>query len=102
MGYQLLNRGFNNSILHVDLSAGRVRKDVLDLGLATDFVGGWGINQSVAYQHTSPGIDSLSAENVIILAAGPLIGSICPGKQPLPGRSAIQDYERNRGNCIFR
>ena len=79
MGNQLLNRGFNNSILHVDLSSGRVRKEVLDLGLATDFLGGWGINQRLAYHHISPGIDPLSAENVIILGAGPLIGSICPG-----------------------
>jgi len=79
MRYEPSNRGFNGTILHVDLSTGDIWQEPLELTVAKDFVGGWGINQRLAYQYISPGIDPLSAENVIILGAGPLIGTIAPG-----------------------
>ena len=83
MGHDLSNGGFSGTILRVDLSTGEIQKEPLDLELARDVVGGWGINQKLAYQHLSPGIDPVSAENVIILGAGPLVGTVAPGASKL-------------------
>ena len=79
MRYEALNRGFAATVLHVDLSAGEIREEALDIKLSAEYLGGWGINQRLAYQHMTPGLNPLSEHNVIILGAGPFIGTIAPG-----------------------
>ncbi len=71
--------GYAGKILHVDLSEGRVEKEDLDLNIAEKFIGGIGTNIKLAYDLMKPGVDPLSPDNLLILGAGPLVGTYAPG-----------------------
>jgi len=43
------------------------------------FVGGWGINQWLAYHLIPPQVDPLAPENAIIIGTGPFNGTVIPG-----------------------
>jgi len=85
--------GYAGSILYVDLTNGSVRKEPVTEEMARAFIGGMGINAKLAYDLIKPGIDPLSAENVLIYGAGPFVGTLVPagsrcdatGKSPLTG-----------------
>ena len=85
--------GYAGNILYVNLSTGEIRKEPLELKIARDFIGGFGINNKLAYETMKPGTEPLSEENPIIIGAGPLIGTFAPGasrvaattKEPLTG-----------------
>lgn len=47
--------------------------------LARSYIGGFGVNARLAYDYISPQIDPLSPQNVIILGAGVLSGTMAPG-----------------------
>ena len=71
--------GYAGSVLYVDLTSGEIKKEPLDLEVAKKFIGGFGINNKMAYDLIKPGIDPFSEENVIILGTGPLCGTMAPG-----------------------
>ncbi len=71
--------GYAGNILYVDLTSGRTRKEPLDAGLARTLIGGYGINNKLAYDLTPQGVDPLSPENLIIIGAGPFAGTLIPG-----------------------
>jgi aldehyde:ferredoxin oxidoreductase len=71
--------GYAGQILHVDLTSGDIRKELLDIDFAHKFLGGWGINYRLAYDLLKPGTEPLSPGNLIILGVGPLIGTLVPG-----------------------
>lgn len=71
--------GYMGKTLHVDLTKGDIKEKELDLSLAMNFIGDWGISCRLAYELIKPGIDPLSPENVIIVGAGPLTGTSCSG-----------------------
>jgi len=75
--------GYGGSILYVDLSRGEIRKEPLDTELANDYIGGWGINNRLAYDLVRPDVDPLSAENFIFLGAGVFSGTLIPGSAEL-------------------
>jgi aldehyde:ferredoxin oxidoreductase len=85
--------GYVGTILHVDLTSGSIRKEPLSQELARDYLGGAGINARLAYDLIKPGIDPLSPDNVLIIGAGPLVGTLAPAtpktdaatKSPLTG-----------------
>lgn len=70
--------GYAGSILHVNLSTGEIKKELLDSDLARTFIGGFGINTKLGYDLIKPGIDPLSADNKIIIGAGPFVGTNIP------------------------
>ncbi len=88
--------GYAGRILHVDLSTGEHTIESLPMEEAQLFVGGFGMNNALAWRHLSPRIDPLSEANPIILGAGPLVGTMAPGsvrvmattKQPMNGAVA--------------
>jgi aldehyde:ferredoxin oxidoreductase len=71
--------GYAGAVLYVDLSAGDVKKEPLDIDLAKKFIGGPGIGYNLLYKVLKPSIDPLSSENPIIIGTGPLIGTLTPG-----------------------
>ena len=85
--------GYAGGMLWVDLTNMTVRKESLDMQLARNYLGGMGINGRLAYDLIKPGIDPLSADNVLLYSAGPFVGTIVPGavrtnimaKSPLTG-----------------
>jgi aldehyde:ferredoxin oxidoreductase len=71
--------GYVGKILIVDLSAGTVETETLDPDMTRNFIGGFGINTRLAYDHIKPGVDALSPDNPIIIGTGPLTGTMAPG-----------------------
>ena len=66
-------------ILYVNLTDGSSRAETIDPSLPRDLIGGYGINNKLAYDLMPPGIDPLSPENLIIIGAGPFAGTLVPG-----------------------
>ena len=91
--------GFAGSILYVDLTSDRIRKEPLDPELAMAFLGGHGINCKLAYDLVPPDVDPLSPENAIIIGTGPFSGTLVPGSAELVITSnlplSISNWKRN-------
>ena len=91
--------GYQGKILRVDLSAGTYRVEDLDEALATKFVGGRGLATKIYADEVSPDVDSLSADNKLLIATGPLTGAPVPTggrymvvtKSPLTGTIACSN-----------
>jgi aldehyde:ferredoxin oxidoreductase len=66
-------------VLYVNLSDGSSRVEPIDPSLPRDLIGGYGINNKLAYDLMRPGTDPLSPENLIIIGAGPFAGTLVPG-----------------------
>jgi len=71
--------GYAGNILYIDLSTGKTHKEPLDPDLAKKFIGGWGINQWLAYHLIPPQVDPFAPENAIIIGTGPFNGTVIPG-----------------------
>ena len=71
--------GYTGNILFVDLTNGSIRKEPLDHELVRTLIGGYGINNKLAFDLIPPGTNPLSPENKIIIGAGPFAGTIVPG-----------------------
>ena len=70
--------GYSGWILRVDLTHGGVRKEPLGEELAHRFIGGRGFVAKILFDELPPGIDPYSAENLLIIATGPLSGHLLP------------------------
>jgi aldehyde:ferredoxin oxidoreductase len=75
--------GYAGKILHVDLTSGRTREEPLEPELVERFLGGYGINNWLAYRCIPPDVDPLSPENAVILGAGTFTGTLVPGAAKL-------------------
>jgi aldehyde:ferredoxin oxidoreductase len=64
----------------VDLSRGRIRKELFSEGLVKQFLGGKGIGTFLLYSEIERGSNPLGPENKLILATGPATGTILPHK----------------------
>ncbi len=74
----MIKGGFAGKILHVDLTRNTTRTVPLDEALAKNYIGGLGLTIKLAYDEIQPGVDALSPENIIVLGAGPLVGTNLP------------------------
>ncbi|MDY6880622.1 MAG: aldehyde ferredoxin oxidoreductase N-terminal domain-containing protein [Thermodesulfobacteriota bacterium] len=72
------SKGYAGRILYVDLTNGATRTEELDTTLAKDFIGGWGLNAKLAYDHTTPRLDPYDPLMPIIIGAGVLVGTLAP------------------------
>ncbi len=70
--------GIHGRILEVDLGAGGIEIIPLDPGLVEDYIGGRGLGARLLYDRIDPGCDALSSDNIIVIAAAPLIGTNAP------------------------
>lgn len=71
--------GYAGSMLYIDLTRRTVRQEPLPARLIETFIGGYGINNKLAYDLIPPNIDPLAPENCIILGTGPFSGTLIPG-----------------------
>jgi aldehyde:ferredoxin oxidoreductase len=65
-------------VLRVDLTAGVVRQEPLDVAFARTYIGGRGFTSRMQYDLIPPAIDPLGPENVLIIAPGALTGTSAP------------------------
>jgi len=70
--------GWMGTILRVDLTRGIITKEPLSEELRNDFIGGYGIGSKILYDETGPETNALSPENRLIVATGPLNGTLVP------------------------
>jgi aldehyde:ferredoxin oxidoreductase len=71
-------KNLGGTVLHVDLSSGKIEKKPIEEDLRADYVGGRGINVRLLFDETAAGIDPLSPENRLIIGAGLFSGTSAP------------------------
>lgn len=71
--------GYIGKFLRVDLSSGKMTGETVDKDLLYEYIGGTGLGIRLLYREIEPGIDPYSPGSKIILAAGPLTGTLVPG-----------------------
>jgi len=79
-----MSNGYNNQILRINLTTNDITISELPK-IIDKFLGGKGLGAYFLTRELSPGIDPLGSENKIIIATGPLQGTITP----LSGRYCI-------------
>ena len=70
--------GFHGRVLEVDLTKGDARALPLDPGLVELYLGGRGLATRLFYEAVDPGCDPLGPDNVVVIAASPLVGTSAP------------------------
>jgi len=70
--------GWMGRILRVNLSEEKVRWEPFSEDLAKTFIGGNGLGAKILWEEVSKGVDPLSPKNKLILATGPLNGTLWP------------------------
>jgi aldehyde:ferredoxin oxidoreductase len=70
--------GYAGTILYVDLSTGKTRREKLTEETAKKYVGGIGLGMKLYLSNSKAGVDPLSAENPLVLALGPVSGTMFP------------------------
>lgn len=70
--------GYHGQSLEIDLSSGRTRAKKLDAELLEAYLGGRGLATRVFCDEIDPRCDPLDADNVVVLATSPLVGTNAP------------------------
>jgi len=78
-------KGMFNRILEFDLGSGETRYHSLPDEVLHEYLGGRGLGVKLFTERASPSTDPLSAENLLVIAAGPETGT----KVPTSGRFAL-------------
>lgn len=71
--------GYHGKLLRADLTKQKTSIDELDDEDVRKYVGGTGFGAKVLYEEVQPGVQWSDPENRIIIATGPLSGTIFPG-----------------------
>jgi aldehyde:ferredoxin oxidoreductase len=68
--------GWNRKVLRVNLSAGTCTPEPLNMAWANDYLGSRGLASKYLVEETDPKVDPLSPDNKMIMATGPLTGTM--------------------------
>jgi aldehyde:ferredoxin oxidoreductase len=91
-----MSHGYQNKILHVDLTHRKIEVEEKDETFYRTYLGGRGIGYHYLLKEVPPHIDPFSPENILVFATGVMTGSPMPascrfstiGKSPLTGTAA--------------
>ncbi|HHV79458.1 MAG TPA: aldehyde ferredoxin oxidoreductase family protein [Firmicutes bacterium] len=75
--------GYAGKVLRVDLTSGRVSTEPLDESMAREWLGGRGFVAKKLWDEVTAGTEPFSPENKLIMAAGPLTGTLLPSSGKL-------------------
>lgn len=67
--------GWSGTNLHVDLTQGKLQKEVNPEALRLNYIGARGVNSRLLFTEVKPGIDPLGADNKLIFGNSPLTGT---------------------------
>jgi aldehyde:ferredoxin oxidoreductase len=83
--------GYIRKMLRVDLSNGKITEESIDPKLLYQYVGGSGLGVRLLYDETIPGLDPYDPRNRIVIAVGPLTGTLVPGSgiYSITGRNTL-------------
>jgi aldehyde:ferredoxin oxidoreductase len=65
-----MNAGLLGIVLRVNLSTGKIEKELMDEAFARKYVGGRGFTSRLQYDLIPVNVDPLGPENVLIIAPG--------------------------------
>ena len=100
--------GYQNQVLEIDLTNQRFIIKELDKTLGKNFIGGRGFTSKIQYDEISKEVDPLSEKNILVLATGPLTGTMTPGggrmtvgaKSPLTGILGDSNFGGHWGKAL--
>jgi len=70
--------GYAGRVLRIDLATGKTRFEKLDEETAKKYIGGIGLGMKLWIANSKPGVDALSPNNPLVLAVGPISGTMFP------------------------
>ena len=70
--------GYARRILRLDLSTGKRRVNTLAEEVAKKYIGGIGLGMHLLLENSTPGTDPFSPDNPLVLATGPMSGTMAP------------------------
>src|SRR4030066_393616 len=70
--------GYAGRVLRVDLTTGKTRVEQLNVDIAKKYIGGIGLGMKLWLDNSKQGIDPFSPENPLVLALGPISGTMFP------------------------
>jgi len=70
--------GYAGTILYVDLTTGKTRTEKLSDETAKKYIGGIGLGMALYLSNSKAGVDPLSPGNPLVLALGPVSGTMFP------------------------
>ena len=70
--------GYAGRILYVDLTTGKTRTEKLSEEEAKKYIGGIGLGMKLYLSNSKPGVDPFNPENPLVLALGPVSGTMFP------------------------
>lgn len=82
--------GYNGAILHVDLSRGTLTSEAKSENYWRTYGGGGLAATALLLEKTSPGIDPLGPENLLIFASSVVAGHEAPGLPASPSRQKVR------------
>jgi aldehyde:ferredoxin oxidoreductase len=71
-------KGYAGRVLYVDLNTGKTRVAPLNMDYAKKYIGGIGLGMRLWLDNSKANVDPLSPENPLVLALGPISGTIFP------------------------
>ena len=83
--------GWAGKTVKIDLTDSRIIESKSNPGILHSFIGGRGLGIKLFYDAVDPSIDPLSPENILILATGPLTGTLAPmsGRHTMVSKSPL-------------
>jgi aldehyde:ferredoxin oxidoreductase len=70
--------GYAGKILYVDLTTGKIRTEKINEETAKQVIGGIGLGMKLYLSNSKAGVNPLSPENPLVLALGPVSGTMFP------------------------
>lgn len=70
--------GYAGRILRIDLTSGKTETEPLNEELAKKYIGGIGLGMRLYLDNSKPGLDPFGPENPLVVATGPLSGTMVP------------------------
>ena len=70
--------GYAGRMVDIDLSNGKISVTPIDAGLMKQYIGGRGLCSRMLYDSVAPGTDPFAPDNAIVVATGPLVGTLGP------------------------
>jgi aldehyde:ferredoxin oxidoreductase len=90
---------WTRNVLRVNLTSGKIKREPLNMAWARDYLGQRGLASKYLYEEIDPRVDALSPGNKLIMATGPLTGTMASTggrysvvtKSPLTGTIACSN-----------
>ncbi len=73
-----MSKGYAGKVLRINVSDGSYRIEPLDMEEARQYIGGRGFNAARLYKEVPAGTDPLGPDNKLMVATGPLVGTMFP------------------------